>query len=64
MTTHILAKTGDKNLPQTILDSNNEVILSYCKLCGASERELNDFTTCEDYEEYVIQEQLDRTFFL
>lgn len=37
---HILYETGDPDCPKEILDSNGEVALAMCKLCGKGEIEL------------------------
>lgn len=42
MNRHILYKTGDKYIPESIKDRNNEVVLSMCKVCGKAESELID----------------------
>lgn len=34
---HDLYKTGDSGIPQSILDGNNEVVLSLCRRCGKGE---------------------------
>lgn len=37
---HILYQTGDNDAPKSIKDSNDEVVLNMCKLCGKAESEL------------------------
>jgi ribosomal protein RSM22 (predicted rRNA methylase) len=37
---HQLYETGDKDAPDIILDSNGEVCLSLCKVCGGAESTL------------------------
>jgi len=37
---HDLYKTGDKDCPTSILDSNGEVVLGLCRKCGKGESEL------------------------
>jgi len=34
---HILYETKDKDCPRNICDSNREVVLSLCKVCGGAE---------------------------
>jgi hypothetical protein len=38
--THLLYKDGDPNAPDSILDSNGQVVLGLCRICGAAEAEL------------------------
>lgn len=38
--THILYEQGDKDAPRAICDSNGDVVLSLCRICGAGEYEL------------------------
>lgn len=40
MNGHTLYETGDPDAPQSILDSNGEVTLGLCKVCGAAEIQL------------------------
>lgn len=40
MMEHDLYKTGEKDAPNGILDRNNEVVLSECKVCGGAEAAL------------------------
>lgn len=42
MQKHVLYKTGDKGCPDQILDSNGEVVLGMCKICGLAESELDN----------------------
>lgn len=44
---HDLYKTGDSGIPQSILDGNNEVVLSLCRRCGKGESELEG-SECQD----------------
>ena len=37
---HELYKTGDVDAPSAILDRNDEVVLSLCKVCGGAEASL------------------------
>ena len=37
MTKHILYKTTDVDKPKTICDSNGEVVLAECRICGGAE---------------------------
>lgn len=39
---HVLYQDGDDDIPDSITDSNGEVVLGLCKLCGAAERELDE----------------------
>lgn len=34
---HILYETKDNNKPESICDSNGEVVLALCKVCGGAE---------------------------
>lgn len=45
---HTFYETGDANCPPSILDSNGEVCLAYCKVCGQAEATLED--TCPGAE--------------
>lgn len=38
--THTLWKTGEEGVPSVICDSNGEVVLGLCKVCGRGECEL------------------------
>lgn len=42
MTKHIYYKTGDKNAPDYIKDSNGEVVLAMCKRCNKVEIQLRE----------------------
>lgn len=37
---HRFYKTGDRDVPEQILDRNGEVVLQCCKICGRAEAEL------------------------
>lgn len=37
---HVLYKTGDKDAPDSIKDSNGEVVLGLCRICRRGESEL------------------------
>jgi hypothetical protein len=39
---HVLYKDGDENIPDGIKDSNGQVVLSVCKVCGKAETELDE----------------------
>jgi len=41
---HNLFEDGDKNIPKCITDSNGQVVLAMCKVCGKAESELTDST--------------------
>lgn len=41
-TKHDLYKTGDRDAPQAILDSNGEVVLGLCRKCNRAEIELKE----------------------
>jgi hypothetical protein len=43
MKEHIFYETGDKEAPEAIKDSNGEVVLLMCKVCGKAEAELNKY---------------------
>mgnify|MGYP006931608233 CR=1 FL=1 len=45
MKKHVLYKNSDKNIPRVICDSNGEVVLGHCKICGKGERELSERCT-------------------
>lgn len=45
---HLLYKTGDVNVPKSILDSNGEVVLALCINCGRGEIELDEHPTCDN----------------
>jgi len=38
---HVLFKTGDKGVPDAIMDRNGEVVLGLCRICGLAEIELS-----------------------
>lgn len=38
--THTLWETGEEGVPEVICDSNGEVVLGLCKVCGRGECEL------------------------
>ena len=46
---HILYETGDKDIPEQLLDNMGQVVLCCCKICGAAEMELINFRTCKEY---------------
>ena len=37
---HVLYETGDKDVPDEIIDRNGEVCLALCKVCGGAEASL------------------------
>jgi hypothetical protein len=39
---HDLYKTGDSDAPESIKDSNGEVVLALCRKCGRGESELEE----------------------
>lgn len=39
---HDLYKTGDDDVPTSIMDRNGEVVLKMCRRCGLAENELDD----------------------
>lgn len=39
---HVMYQTGDADAPEVIKDSNGEVILNLCKVCGQAESELGE----------------------
>ena len=43
---HDLYKTGDSDAPESILDSNGEVVLDLCRRCNRGEQELLDKPMC------------------
>lgn len=43
---HVLYKKGDFGIPDQILDSNGDVVLACCKLCGDYEQGLLDNPVC------------------
>lgn len=43
---HILYETADKDRPEQICDSNGEVVLGQCKVCGMAEIELELEPVC------------------
>jgi hypothetical protein len=56
---HILYTTKDKDKPQIICDSNGEVALGLCKICGAAEIELEidcpgRRLTSEEHEKLLV----------
>jgi hypothetical protein len=44
---HVIYKDGDKDIPSVITDSNGQVVLDLCILCGKGEAELDLSTECE-----------------
>jgi hypothetical protein len=40
LASHILYTDLDPDAPESIKDQNGQVVLSYCKVCGAGEAEL------------------------
>ena len=43
---HIFYESGDLDAPAAILDSNNDVVLTMCKVCGLAESELVNGVPC------------------
>ena len=43
---HQLYEKGDPGIPNSILDSNGDVVLGLCKVCGRGEQELDDHPVC------------------
>lgn len=41
-TSHVLYRTGDKGVLDSICDSRGDVVLGYCKICGRGEIELKE----------------------
>ena len=53
---HQLYETSDKDRPMSICDSNGEVVLALCKICGGGESSLS--TNCPSRK--LSMEELDK----
>jgi hypothetical protein len=54
---HQLFETGDPDAPKSILDSNGEVALGLCKICGKGEIELKEpCVPIESKDSYLLKE--------
>ena len=42
MKQHLLYKNGDSDAPDSIKDSNGEIVLALCRVCGRGEAELDE----------------------
>jgi hypothetical protein len=48
----------DKNIPESILDRNGQVVLSVCKICGKGEADLNE--ECTPKNKLVLPQSLNK----
>ena len=47
MNEHDFYKTGDSDVPKSIVDRNGEVVLQQCRSCGRAEAELDGHPECD-----------------
>lgn len=49
MTDHVLYTNNDSDVPLSIKDQHNDIVLSLCKNCCAGEIELVQYPSCEQF---------------